>query len=162
MKKQIKPALKAHLLRVAFYLLLLLAACAIPFALAQRTPANRSKASPASEFLTTSIAAAAPAIAVSVIPPIPAAPAIIIYDQMNNPAPTPPPPRPMGSSHRRTTSLNLTIMTALLLTISSCQKARFGISPKWMSSANPANLPSRPIRSMFFSTQIAARCQGRW
>ena len=28
--------------------------------------------------------------------------------------------------------------------------------------ANPANLLPRPIRSMFFSTQIAARCQGRW
>ena len=75
MKKQIKPAIKAHLLRVAFYLLLLLATCAIPFALAQRNFATRSKtkASPASEFPITSNAAAAPAIAVSVIPPIPAA-----------------------------------------------------------------------------------------
>jgi hypothetical protein len=164
MKKQIKPALKAHLLRVAFYLLLLLVACAIPFALAQRNVATRSKAkaSPASEFPVTSNAAAAPAITMSVFHPVPAPPAVILYDQIDNPAPTPPPPRPMGSSHRRTTSLNSTIMTALLLTISSCQKARFGISPKWMSSANPANLPSRPIRSMFFSTQIAARCQGRW
>ena len=162
MKSQIHRTIRAHLLRVAFYLLLLLAACAIPFALAQRNPANRSKASPASEFLTPSNAAAAPAIIASVIPPIPAAPAIILYDQMNNPAPTPPRPRLMGSSHRRTTSLNLTIITALLLTISSCQKARFGISLKWMSSANLANLPPRPIRSMFFSTQIAARCQGRW
>ena len=94
MKSQIHLTSKAHLLRVAFYLLLLLAACAIPFALAQRNVATRSKAkaSPASEFLTTSNAAAAPAITVSVIPPIPAAPAIILYDQMNNPAPTPPPP----------------------------------------------------------------------
>jgi hypothetical protein len=91
MKSQIHRTIKAHLLRVAFYLLLLLAACAIPFALAQRNPANRSKASPASEFLTTSNAAAAPAIAVSVIPPIAAAPATILYDQINNPAPTPPP-----------------------------------------------------------------------
>jgi hypothetical protein len=163
MKSQIHRTIKAHLLRVAFYLLLLLAACAIPFALAQRNVATRSKAkaSPASEFLTTLNAAAAPAITVSVIPPIPAAPAIILYDQMNNPAPTPPPPRPMGSSHRRTTSPNSTITIASLLTISSCQQARFGISLKWMSSANLANLPSRPIRSTFFSTQIAARCQGR-
>src|SRR4029077_20068584 len=94
MKKQIKPTLKAHLLRVAFYLLLLLAACAIPFALAQRNVAtrNKAKASPVSEFPVTSNAAAAPAIAVSVIPPIPAAPAVILYDQMDNPAPTPPPP----------------------------------------------------------------------
>lgn len=51
-------------------------------------------------------------------------------------------------------------MTASLLTMPSCQKARFGISLKWMSSANPANLLSRRIRSMFFSTRIAARCQG--
>src|SRR6266850_3381019 len=36
MKKQINPTTKAHLLRSAFYLLLLLAVCAIPFALAQR------------------------------------------------------------------------------------------------------------------------------
>jgi hypothetical protein len=82
-------------------LLLLLPVCAIPFALAQshsRGTATRSKAraSPASEFLTTSNAAAAPAIAISVIPPILAAPAIILYDQMNNPAPTPPPPPSNG------------------------------------------------------------------
>ena len=49
-----------------------------------------------SEFLTTSNAAAAPAITVSVIPPIPAAPAIILYDQTDNPAPTPPPPPSNG------------------------------------------------------------------
>ena len=161
MKVQIHRTIKAHLLRVAFYLLLLLAACAIPFALAQRNVATRSKAkaSPASEFLTPSSAAAAPAIAVSVIPPIPAAP--ILYDQMNNLRPRHHPLRPMGSSHRRTTSLNLTIMTASLLTISSSHYTRFGLSLKWMSSANPANPPFRPIRSTFFSTQIAARCQGR-
>jgi hypothetical protein len=43
-KAHIDPAIKAHLLRGAFYLLLLLAVCVIPFALAQRTtwraPAN--------------------------------------------------------------------------------------------------------------------------
>src|SRR5216110_2168041 len=36
MKKQINPNIKAHLIRGAFYLLLLLAVCVIPFALAQR------------------------------------------------------------------------------------------------------------------------------
>src|SRR5215472_6085829 len=50
MKKQINPTIKAHLIRGAFYLLLLIAICAIPFALAQRnasrhggmrTPFNR-------------------------------------------------------------------------------------------------------------------------
>src|SRR6478752_3278990 len=35
MKKQINPTIKAYLIRGAFYLLLLLAICAIPFALAQ-------------------------------------------------------------------------------------------------------------------------------
>ena len=36
MKKQINPTIKAHLIRAAFYLILLVAVCAIPFALAQR------------------------------------------------------------------------------------------------------------------------------
>jgi hypothetical protein len=36
MKKQINPSIKAHLIRGAFYLVLLIAICAIPFALAQR------------------------------------------------------------------------------------------------------------------------------
>ena len=49
MKKQINPTIKAHLIRGAFYLLLLLAVCAIPFALAQsrsRGTAKRSVAKP--------------------------------------------------------------------------------------------------------------------
>src|SRR5438132_8765293 len=46
MKKQINPTIKAHLLRSAFYLLLLVAVCAIPFALAQRNAAKRSVAKP--------------------------------------------------------------------------------------------------------------------
>ena len=46
MKKQINPTIKAHLIRGAFYLLLLLAVCAIPFALAQRNAAKRSVAKP--------------------------------------------------------------------------------------------------------------------
>ena len=42
MKKQFNPPIKAHLIRGAFYLLLLLAVCAIPFALAQRNmPAKK-------------------------------------------------------------------------------------------------------------------------
>src|SRR4029077_4318534 len=36
MKKQINPTIKAHLIRGAFYVLLLLAVCVIPFALGQR------------------------------------------------------------------------------------------------------------------------------
>jgi N-acetylneuraminic acid mutarotase len=42
MKKQINPTIKAHLIRSAFYLLLLLAVCAIPFALAQRDMTGRN------------------------------------------------------------------------------------------------------------------------
>src|SRR6266550_3339641 len=42
MKKQLNPTIKAHLIRGVFYLLLLLAVCVIPFALAQRnTPKQR-------------------------------------------------------------------------------------------------------------------------
>ena len=46
MKKQINPTIKAHLIRGAFYLLLLLAVCAIPFALAQRNTTKRSVYNP--------------------------------------------------------------------------------------------------------------------
>ena len=51
MKKQINPTVKAHLIRGAFYLLLLLAVCAIPFALAQteRCEAKRGQVPPASQ-----------------------------------------------------------------------------------------------------------------
>src|SRR6266481_5086873 len=45
MKKQINPTIKAHLIRGAFYLLLLVAVCAIPFALAQRNATKRGVAS---------------------------------------------------------------------------------------------------------------------
>jgi Kelch motif len=44
MKKQINPTTKAHLIRGAFYLLLLLAVCAIPFALARTATNPRPKA----------------------------------------------------------------------------------------------------------------------
>jgi len=42
MKKQINPKIKAHLIRSASYLLLLIAICAIPFALAQRNLNKRT------------------------------------------------------------------------------------------------------------------------
>ena len=58
MKKQINPTIKAHLIRGAFYLILLVAVCAIPFALATRSTATgkvsrmipRSALAPASAF----------------------------------------------------------------------------------------------------------------
>jgi hypothetical protein len=42
MKKQINPNIKAHLFRGAFYLILLVAVCLIPFALAQRATTKQS------------------------------------------------------------------------------------------------------------------------
>src|SRR5438132_7839156 len=42
-EKQINPNVKAYVIRSAFYLLLLLAVCVIPFALAQRTTTNRNR-----------------------------------------------------------------------------------------------------------------------
>src|SRR5882672_7732725 len=46
MKKQINPTIKAHLIRSGFYVLLLLAVCVIPFALAQQRT-NKSAIRPA-------------------------------------------------------------------------------------------------------------------
>ena len=49
MKKQINPTIKAHLIRSAFYVLLLLAVCVIPFALAQsRSGGTIKRSEPAS------------------------------------------------------------------------------------------------------------------
>ena len=50
MKKQINPTIKAHLIRGAFYLLLLLAVCAIPFALAQRNTVKQGVAKPSGAY----------------------------------------------------------------------------------------------------------------
>src|SRR4029077_1325684 len=46
MKKQLNPTIKAHLIRSAFYVLLLVAVCVIPFALAQRKTAKQSLTKP--------------------------------------------------------------------------------------------------------------------
>jgi hypothetical protein len=46
MKKQTNPDIKAHLIRSAFYVLLLLAVCVIPFALAQRNAIKQRVAKP--------------------------------------------------------------------------------------------------------------------
>ena len=89
---------KAHFLRCALYLLLLIGVSTIPLALAQRNTSERSDvtAPSATASAETSNAAAAPSIAVSFIPSVPPEPAIILYDQINNPAPTPTPPFPGG------------------------------------------------------------------
>src|SRR5436190_2970411 len=57
MKKQINPTVNAHLIRGAFYFLLLLAVCAIPFALAQRDT-NKRSAAKSSTTATMNLAAA--------------------------------------------------------------------------------------------------------
>ena len=100
MKKQINPSLKAHLIRGAFYLLLLLAVCAIPFALAQRHATNRSVApatdpnavfNPAVALPSTAGDQTQPAVSSGgrglpplEIPPYPKAPQVVLYDQYNN------------------------------------------------------------------------------
>ena len=57
MKQQTNPNIKAHLIQSAFYLLLLLAVCAIPFALAQRNSVKQNtqsqKAQPAFQTINT-------------------------------------------------------------------------------------------------------------
>ncbi len=63
MKKQINPTIKAHLIRGAFYLLLLLAVCAIPFALAQRNPAAGKVSRTLSKQNSARVSALAPASA---------------------------------------------------------------------------------------------------
>jgi len=63
MKKQINPTIKAHLIRGAFYLILLVAVCAIPFALAARNTAAARMSRIASNPNSARIPALAPASA---------------------------------------------------------------------------------------------------
>jgi len=85
MKKQIRPAVKAYLLRGAFYLVLLLGVSAIPFVLAQRNVTNRDTAKP------TSSRPAVPQLTsgrlgahIMLAPPLSRAPQTALYDQYNN------------------------------------------------------------------------------
>ena len=114
MKKQINPTIKAHLIRGAFYLLLLLAVCAIPFALAQRNaaagkmsrmappstrtitiPRNPDSAHLSAQAPDTSQAAqlqvptksSRPGIPVFSMPALPKLPQVVFYDQYNNNGP---------------------------------------------------------------------------
>src|SRR5881227_2962211 len=65
MKRQLNPTIKAHLTRGAFYLLLLVTLCAIPFALAQRNTMKRTaakaKTAPAIKLAATGTRSAAAA-----------------------------------------------------------------------------------------------------
>src|ERR1044072_4295768 len=60
MKKQNNQSIKAHLIRSALYVLLLMAVCVIPFALAQQSNANRSIVNPATNNNTVFNPASAP------------------------------------------------------------------------------------------------------
>src|SRR5215472_14254164 len=104
MKKQLNPTIKAHLMRGAFYLLLLIAVCAIPFALAQRNAPKRNMAQPKTgprsqgEMANDAVPFSATARVSNVplrnsgvlgfhpvrVPLPPKAPQAILYDQYNN------------------------------------------------------------------------------
>ncbi len=92
MKKQINATIKAHLLRSAFYLLLLLAVCAIPFALAQRGTKKSTgviagtypaPSLPQTSQLPMFTSGPAGAHALPILP-MPEAPQVILYDQYDN------------------------------------------------------------------------------
>ena len=84
MKKQNNQSIKAHLIRSAVYVLLLVAVVVIPFALAQR-PATNGGAAP---LLTNARAGDAVRSRSVAIPPHPQAPQVILYDQYDNAAVT--------------------------------------------------------------------------
>jgi cell division septation protein DedD len=96
MKKQNDRTIKAHFIRSALYVLLLLAVCVIPFALAQRNANNRSVAPATSRDLNPATAlssseadqtqpAVSGAIGVpSIVPPFPKEPQVVLYDQYDN------------------------------------------------------------------------------
>jgi hypothetical protein len=90
MKKYISLTIKAHFIRGAIYLLLLLAVCVIPFALGQRTAGKQRPAGSSAQLPITSSHSDRDA---STLPTaeFPTG----LYDQYNNPATKPtPPPRP--------------------------------------------------------------------
>ena len=97
MKKQNNQSIKAHLIRSALYVLLLVAICVIPFALAQRTATNRSitpatnrnfnpDTAPAStEANQSHPMVSSGAIEVpATVPAFPKNPQVVLYDQYDN------------------------------------------------------------------------------
>jgi Alpha-galactosidase, CBM13 domain len=88
MKKQINPSIEAHLLRSALILLSLLAICVIPFALAQSRSRETTKRSVASRTdqsqLPTKTIGPLGVPAFQMLP-VPKLPAVVLYDQLNNP-----------------------------------------------------------------------------
>jgi hypothetical protein len=97
MKKQNNQSIKAHLIRSALYVLLLVAVCVIPFALAQRTATSRSVApatsrnfNPATAPPYTEADQAQPMVSngaidiPSIVPAFPKDPQVVLYDQYDN------------------------------------------------------------------------------
>jgi len=87
-KKQINSSIKAHLLRSALILLSLLAICAIPFALAQsrsRETTKRSVASRTDQSQLPTKTIGPLGVPAFQMPPVPKLPAVVLYDQLNNP-----------------------------------------------------------------------------
>src|SRR6266566_4223229 len=85
MKKQIRPAVKAYLLRGAFYLVLLLGVSAIPFVLAQRNVTNRDTAKPTSSLpAVPQLTSGRLGAHIMLSPPLSRAPQTALYDQYNN------------------------------------------------------------------------------
>ncbi len=85
MDKQLNFPIKAHLVRAAFYLPLLFAVYAMPFALAQQSAMNSSaSAAKISSFTVTAPWASKAAAKQFSIPPAPKFPQIVLYDQYNN------------------------------------------------------------------------------
>jgi hypothetical protein len=87
MKKQINPSMKAHLIRGAFYLLLLLAVCLIRFAFAQR---NTEKQSTLGSTMQLPIASSDTDRDPSALPTSDFPTGGVLWDQYNNPATEPP------------------------------------------------------------------------
>jgi cell division septation protein DedD len=86
MKKQINPTIKAHLLRSGFYVLLLLAVCVIPFALAQRdTKKTVTRPDRAVKTQFPKISSAVTGARSLKLLPMPKSPADVLYDQYDNP-----------------------------------------------------------------------------
>jgi len=87
MKTQINPNIKAHLIRAAFYLLFLLAVCAIPFSLAQRTTAKQNTVGSTTQLPITSSHSDRDA---SALPTAEFPMGCCLWNQYDNPATQPP------------------------------------------------------------------------
>jgi hypothetical protein len=75
MKRPINAAIKAHLIPSAFYLLVLLAVCVTPFALAQRNTTKQGESPKVSSD---------PGVRPILIKPMPKFPEVILHDQLDN------------------------------------------------------------------------------